>query len=157
MSPSGVLSETGALMIVTGVAWSAALALARRAVSTVEGKIDENARKVARLESKMSTMIGDTKYRIERNFRDLVEDSRADIRELSRRLDEAAAIRREEIKRLEREQAERIEMAERRLEDKLELVRAQAAPRGELQLIVSSLGGRLEAIYNQIIQHRVSE
>lgn len=57
-------------ILIAGVTilWTALGALVRRAVISVERKIDANQKSVSRLEKQVATMIGDTKYRIEKSL-----------------------------------------------------------------------------------------
>jgi len=71
-----ILGDTRLLIILIGLIWSALLALARRAVLSVERKIDETARKTAFLQTRVNAMIGETKYRMERDRRETAENSR---------------------------------------------------------------------------------
>ncbi len=142
MSENFLLPDTKILLLLTGVAWSALIALAKRAINSIEKKIDENAKAVATLQSRMATMIGDTKYRIERNFRDILEDSRDDIKELSKRLDSSAYERRREIEKLNSEQAE-----------KIEALRLHTVSRGEFALLSTNLHLKIEAIYTHLISN----
>jgi len=130
------------LLLLTGIAWSALIALAKRSINSVEKKIDDNAKAVATLQSRMATMIGDTKYRIERNFRDILEDSRTDIEELSKRFEGRAVERRREIEKLNAEQAE-----------KIEALRLHTVSRGEFALLSTNLHLKIEAIYNHLISN----
>ena len=120
------------------------MAMARRGLTGLENKINDNAGKVAHLQARMGAMIGDMKYRAERNFRDLVEDSRSDIRELSRRLESVGADHRMEIDELRKEQA-----------DRLEKLRAQVVLQGEWRLMLSGLNAKMESIHNLITRNGV--
>ncbi len=135
------MSDPKILLAIVGIAWTAFLALAKKGINQVEGKIDENARKVSQLQSQMATMIGDTKYRIERNFRDLVEESREDIKELAGRLEKVASERQGEISALKMEQTE-----------KLDEVRRRTITRDEFRLLAMNLHTMMESIQHHIIQ-----
>ncbi|VAX21093.1 hypothetical protein MNBD_NITROSPINAE02-499 [hydrothermal vent metagenome] len=141
MNAAETMDDPKILLAIVGIAWTAFLALAKKGISQVEGKIDENARKVSQLQSEMATMIGDTKYRIERNFRDLVEESREDIKELSSRLDKVANERQGEIGALKIEQTER-----------LDEVRRRTVSRDEFRLLAMNLHTMMESIQHHIIQ-----
>ncbi len=127
-----IMDDTQLLVALTGLAWSGLLALAKRAVAGLEEKIDKNADKVARLQSRTVSMIGDTKYRIERNFHDLVEESRLDIRALSDRLNEIAD--------------------DRRMDRKLEDFQKETVSQREFRLFIANLNAKVESIYEMMMK-----
>ena len=126
------MDDTQMLVALTGLAWSGLLALARRAVAGLERKIDENARKVAGIQSSMASMIGDTKYRIERNFHDLVEDFRLDIRALSDRLEKVTD--------------------DSRTDRKLDAFRRETITQQEFRLFIANLNQKMESIYEMMMK-----
>ncbi len=127
------MDDTQLLVALTGLAWSGMLALARRAVAGLEEKIDKNADEVTRLQSQTASMIGDTKYRIERNFHDLVEESRQEIQALSDRLEKSAS--------------------DRRIDKKLEDFQKETVSQGEFRLFIANLNAKVESIYEMIIKN----
>lgn len=142
MNENILLVDPKIMMLLTAVAWSALIALAKRSINSVEKKIDDNAKAVNALQANMATMIGDTKYRIERNFRDILEDSRGDIKELAQRLNESRDERRRELEKLYAEHA-----------DKIETLRVHTVSRGEFALLSTNLHLKIEAIYNHLISN----
>jgi hypothetical protein len=127
------MDESQLLVVLTGLAWSGLLALAKRAVSGLEKKIDANAEKVTRLQAQTANLIGDTKYRIERNFHDLVEESRLDIRALSDRLGKVTS--------------------DRRLERKLTAITKETVSQQEFRLFIANLNAKVESIYEMMIKN----
>ncbi len=126
MEPDYLLTDTRLLMALTALAWSGLLALSKRAIQGLEQKIDDNARKVTALQSAMATMVGDTKYRIERNFRDLMDETRAEIKELSGRLPKTAG---------------------------MEPHQGEPVTRREFQLFVTGLNMKIDSIHNQLTKY----
>lgn len=127
------MDDTQLLVALTGLAWSGLLALAKRAVAGLEEKIDKNAEKVSRLQSQTASMLGDTKYRIERNFHDLVEDSRLDIKALSDRLEKVTS--------------------DRRMEKKLAAFKNETVSQQEFRLFITNLNAKVESIYEMIMKN----
>lgn len=150
-----VLSDNRFLLAVIGVGWSALLALLRRAIAQVEGKIDDNARSVAELKSQMGASMGETKYRIERSLRDLLDDYRAELKDLSNRMDTAMEARRAELERISRHQAASDSATRKALEERIENERRHLVTRHEFNLLAANLQGMVEAIYNHVISHGV--
>ncbi|VAX17013.1 hypothetical protein MNBD_NITROSPINAE04-848 [hydrothermal vent metagenome] len=127
------MDDTQLLVALTGLAWSGLLALARRAVAGLEEKIDKNAEKVTRLQAQTASLIGDTKYRIERNFHDLVEESRLDIKALSERLEKVTG--------------------DRRIDKKLEDFQKETVSQSEFRLFIANLNAKVESIYEMIMKN----
>jgi len=144
-------ADTRVLLLVIGVAWSALLALARRALTGLERKIDDNARKVAELQGKVATMIGDTRYRIERNFRDLVEESRRELKELDERLGRAVHTARADTEKLRAEQLDRLAALSSRMTRRLDEARLRAVSQQEFRLFTANLNHKVESIYRMIL------
>ncbi|VAX15339.1 hypothetical protein MNBD_NITROSPINAE04-1948 [hydrothermal vent metagenome] len=146
MTQTHILDDPRLLLLVTGLAWSALIALLKKAVNAVENKIDDNAKKVSALQSEMATIVGDTKYRIERNFRDLVDESRTDIKELGVCIENAASERRDEIAKLEREH-----------DEKMESLRRECVSRHEFRLLSINMNEKIETIHKHIISNGVKD
>ncbi len=146
MTQTHILDDPRLLLLVTGLAWSALIALLKKAVNAVESKIDDNAKKVSALQSEMATIVGDTKYRIERNFRDLVAESRNDIKELGACIENAASERRDEIAKLEREH-----------DEKMESLRRECVTRHEFRLLSINMSEKMETIHKHIISKGVKD
>ena len=132
------------------ILWTAVGALVRRAVMLVEKKIDINAKTVARLQSQMSDTIGDTKYRIERNFREIADETRSELKELAARIDLTAKERRQEAARTICEQDEKLREATRQMDDRTEDIRRQSVTRHEFHLLIANVDTKLEAIYEKV-------
>lgn len=137
------------LALVT-ILWTAIGALARRAVILVEKKIDKNAQTVDTLKTQMADMIGDSKYRTERNFREIANETRGELKELSALIDATTKERRQEVERLNHEQDEKLREAERRMDDRTEDIRRQSVTRHEFHLLIANVDTKLEAIYEKV-------
>ncbi len=127
------MDDTQLLIALTGLAWSGLIALARRAVAGLEEKIDKNAEKVSKLQARTASMIGDTRYRIERNFHDLVDESRQDIQALSDRLEK--------------------NVSDRRIDKKLEDFQKETVSHSEFRLFIANLNAKVESIYEMIMKN----
>jgi len=127
------MDDTQLLIALTGLAWSGLLALARRAMAGLEEKIDKNAEKVSKLQARTASMIGDTRYRIERNFHDLVEESRQDIQALSDRMEKS--------------------VSDRRIDKKLEDFQKETVSQSEFRLFIANLNAKVESIYEMIMKN----
>ena len=130
MEPDYIMADTKLLLALTGLAWSGLLALSKRAINGLESKIDDNARKVTALQSAMATMVGDTKYRIERNFRDLMDETRTEIKQLSERLERSSDP---------------------------ENSNSEPVSRHEFHLFVTSISVKIDSIHNQLAENGAKE
>jgi DNA anti-recombination protein RmuC len=126
------LDDPRLLLMVATTLLAALSALVRRAVGSVEKKIDFNATKVSSLATEVTALSGETKYRIERLARDLEEASRASLDTLAR------------------EQERRLTAAEGRMAERAEEIRRHAVTRHEFNLLIANVDAKLEAIFDTV-------
>ncbi len=100
-------------------AWSALIALARRWLVGVEAKLDATGRRVGELAAELASVVADSRYRLERDFRRLADDHEEKVADLADRIDETRrmAVRREEFALLVANLNARLESIHERLLD----------------------------------------
>jgi F0F1-type ATP synthase membrane subunit b/b' len=131
MKELSILDDTRFLIALIGVGWSALLALLRRAIASVEEKLDGAARRSQELSLRLD-----------------------DLRD---RLDEANSHARSQMERAAGRLSESALDTERKMNEKMEALRSQAVSRHEFNLLAGNLQSMLEAVYNYVISHGVRD
>lgn len=131
MKELSILDDNAFLLAVIGVGWSALLALLRRAIASVEEKIDSAAKKSQELSLRLD------------DLRD-----RLDIAHSQTRAEMERAAGRLSVSALD---------TERKMNEKMEALRSQSVSRHEFNLLAGNLQSMLEAVYNYVISHGVRD